>query len=183
MIKGRCAKQIVSATIVTEDGHVFYGQNDCENPQTVCPRDTAGCKSGEGYEMCKDICQQTGHAEINALTRAGDAANGATLFLQGHTYACDPCKEAAIAAGIKRIVIIPRHLPDYIPYDEWIPKDDLEVGEWYLCKARCNSFALWNGEKFDVPSCSFGTHYIEHEKHWDDGAPHGTVKPFKLIEE
>jgi len=61
--------------------------------------------SGVGYELCRDICQQPAHAEVNALASAGDHALGGTLYLEGHTYACDPCKEAAAKAGIVAIVI------------------------------------------------------------------------------
>lgn len=102
-VTGPCAKQTVRATIVTIDGETFVGENDCENPQTVCPR--AGLPTGTGYELCKSICRQTGHAEINAIRKAGALARGATLYLEGHTYACNDCKAAASRAGIASIII------------------------------------------------------------------------------
>lgn len=102
---GPCAKQVVTATIIAKSGHVFVGQNDCHNPQSFCPR--GGLPSGVGYERCAHICQQTGHAEVNALGLAKAFAAGATLFLEGHTYACDDCKAACEAAGIEEIVIGP----------------------------------------------------------------------------
>lgn len=100
-----CAKQRVVATIVTPDGFTYVGENLCENPQTVCPRDAAGYKTGEGYELCKSICNQGSHAEVAAINLAGDACSGSTLYLTGHTYACDSCKSAAFGAGISSIVI------------------------------------------------------------------------------
>lgn len=102
-MSGPCVKQRVRATIIATDGAMFAGENDCENPQTRCPR--AGMPTGVGYALCQSVCRQTGHAEINALNAAGDAALGATLYLEGHTYACDPCRAACAEAGIADIVI------------------------------------------------------------------------------
>ena len=64
-----CAKQVVKATITTLDGRVFVGYNHCNNAQAVCPR--GSLPSNVGYEMCREICQQPGHAEVMAL-RAAD---------------------------------------------------------------------------------------------------------------
>ena len=101
-ITGPCAKQTVRATLVTPAGMHFVGENDCLNPQTTCPRDAAGMKTGEGYHLCAQVCQQTGHAEINALKAAGPAARGATMYIEGHTYACEPCLVAMREAGVLR---------------------------------------------------------------------------------
>jgi pyrimidine deaminase RibD-like protein len=60
-------------------------------------------KTGEGYHLCKEVCQQTDHAEINALKAAGPAARGGIMYIEGHTYACAPCQDAAAASGIKFI--------------------------------------------------------------------------------
>lgn len=100
-----CAKQIVKAVIVASDGEIFKGDNSCANPQEVCPRDSEGYKSGEGYHLCKEICDQEAHAEVDAITKAGSKSKGATLYLTGHSYACDNCSKAAELAGIKVIII------------------------------------------------------------------------------
>lgn len=105
MNKYDCKKQVVTATIVTADGEKFVGKNWIQNRVEICPRVSAGCASGEGYHLCKEVCEQVGHAEIVALSIAGDKAKGSTLFLEGHTYACDPCKSACHEAGIKEIII------------------------------------------------------------------------------
>ena len=102
-MSGPCAKQTVTATIVTPDGRRFVGTNHVRNPQSVCPR--ADLPTGVGYELCRDVCGQAGHAEIDAIAKAGDDARGGILYLEGHTYACEPCKAAARKAGIVRIVI------------------------------------------------------------------------------
>jgi len=102
-MRGPCAKQRVIATIVAADGRRFVGENDCRSPQPACPR--AGMATGEGYELCAHICRQTGHAETNVLAAGGKAAQGAILYLDGHTYACEACKAACAAAGVSGIVI------------------------------------------------------------------------------
>jgi deoxycytidylate deaminase len=79
----------------------FVGENDCANPQAVCPRGP-----GEGYEKCKTICQQAGHAEIEALKAAGEHARGAEALLYGHYWMCEPCGAAMRAAGIYSIKIV-----------------------------------------------------------------------------
>lgn len=100
---GPCAKQTVTATIVTKDGQRFVGTNYCNNAQQTCPR--AGMPTGAGYELCRNICQQEAHAEIVALRAAGLNTQGATLYIEGHSYACEPCKAAAREAGITDIII------------------------------------------------------------------------------
>lgn len=102
-MNGPCAKQTVFATILTPDGRRFISTNYVANPQPVCPR--GDMPTGVGYELCKSVCQQGAHAEVNAIREAGGNARGATLYLEGHTYACEPCKAAAEAAGIVEIVI------------------------------------------------------------------------------
>jgi deoxycytidylate deaminase len=98
-----CAKQTVTATIITPEGHRWVGTNFALNPQPACPRGDA--PTGTGYELCNSICRQLAHAEINALAAAGSEARGCVLFLEGHTYACEPCRAACRAAVIVEIVL------------------------------------------------------------------------------
>ena len=101
---GRCAKQTVVATIVTKRGDSYSSTNYCFNPQDTCPR--ADLPTGVGYDKCKDICQQTEHAEVNVVRNLpGDLLADATLYLQGHTYACDNCQSVALEAGVEEIII------------------------------------------------------------------------------
>ncbi len=92
---GLCAKQPVTCVIVTDKGEHIRGGNWCEFPQTVCPR-----TPGEGYEKCKTVCGQLGHAEIVAVETAGDKARGGRAYLNGHTYACQKCQETLFKAGV-----------------------------------------------------------------------------------
>ncbi|MBC8738574.1 hypothetical protein F6X40_17590 [Paraburkholderia sp. UCT31] len=102
---GPCCKQTVKATIVATDGIRFVGTNHCMRPQSTCARE--GMPTGVGYELCKSVCEQDGHAEVNAVRIAADHARGATLYLEGHTYACQPCQKTASAAGIVEIIVGP----------------------------------------------------------------------------
>jgi len=99
---GACAKQKVIA-VIENNGKTYSGTNACQNVQRKCPR--KGMKTGEGYELCKNVCKQFYHAEVSALKKAGKNAKGGTLYLIGHTYCCDECKKAMKKAGIKKIII------------------------------------------------------------------------------
>ena len=100
-----CAKQLVTATVVAKDGRRFVGTNACAKPQVVCPR--GDMPTGHGYELCASVCEQQGHAEVQALRAAGSAAVGATVYLQGHDYGCNSCIAALRAAGVAGLVIGP----------------------------------------------------------------------------
>jgi len=98
----KCAKQETVAIIVNED-KIFIGSNWCESPQDSCPRKEL--PTGIGYELCKSVCHQKAHAEIDAIAKAGEYAKGGTLFLLGHYYCCENCKAAMDKAGIKNVVL------------------------------------------------------------------------------
>lgn len=95
-----CAKRRVQCVIVTEDGKSFVGENDCSNPQNICPR-----APGEDYTKCRTICQQTGHAEVNALRAAGPEARGALAVLIGHSHYCAACQIELFRAGVTALTI------------------------------------------------------------------------------
>ena len=107
-MRGPCAKRRVQCVIVPFGMAPIMGENDCANPQPTCPR-----LPGEGYEKCKTICQQDGHAEIAALrraedwtARAGHSLHGAKAFIRGHYWMCEPCGAALKKAGIAGITIV-----------------------------------------------------------------------------
>jgi hypothetical protein len=70
-----CAKVRVTARLVTPDGRVFYGANDCRRPHHICPRITAS-HGRDDYRLCQDACQQPSHAERMAILAAGPWARG-----------------------------------------------------------------------------------------------------------
>jgi hypothetical protein len=97
---GPCAKTQVRCTLVTPYGALFVGENACANPQPTCPR-----LPGEGYEKCKSICRQLGHAETVALQRAAEKALGARAYIEGHDHARRDCQIALFAAGVRSLTI------------------------------------------------------------------------------
>lgn len=97
---GPCAKTTVKCTLVTTTGEHIIGENWCDNPQPTCPRQV-----GEGYEKCKTICKQRGHAEAEAVLVAGDKARGAKAFIEGHTHACMDCQHTLFDAGVVSISV------------------------------------------------------------------------------
>lgn len=108
--RGPCAKRQVVCVIVGSLGREYRGENNCENPQSVCPR-----LPGEGYEKCKSVCRQSGHAEIEALRAAGAAADGGTAHIYGHYWICELCGDALRKAGILHVVISPYEAPPTSP--------------------------------------------------------------------
>ncbi len=60
---------------------------------------------GEGYHMKAG----TPHAEVHALQAAGEAAQGATLYVNlepcSHYGRTPPCADAIVQAGVKRVVV------------------------------------------------------------------------------
>ena len=101
----RCVKKSVIAIIKTNDGRFYVGTNWCRHPQVVCPR--KDMKTGEGYDLCKKVCIQERHAEVDAVHNAGnDSIFGATCYIIGHTYACDDCILALREKGITNVVVI-----------------------------------------------------------------------------
>jgi len=99
---GKCCKGEVVA-IIENNGCYWIGSNACENAQKKCPR--GKMPTGQGYEMCENICKQFAHAEEMACYEAGKEAIGGTLYLIGHTYCCDNCKKIMKAHGIEKVVI------------------------------------------------------------------------------
>jgi deoxycytidylate deaminase len=100
-MRGPCAKRRVTCLIVNHHEEHAFGENDCANPQKKCPR-----KPGEDYTKCKTICQQSGHAEIQALAaakEAGMSVKDATAHIDGHYWICEPCGKALREAGVRAV--------------------------------------------------------------------------------
>lgn len=94
-----CAKTRVTCTLTHPDGRFWIGENWCKKPQARCPRNP-----GEDYTKCKTVCEQGGHAELDALRMAGKNAAGTTAVLRGHTYFCMDCQHALFGAGVVALV-------------------------------------------------------------------------------
>lgn len=96
-----CSKRTVTATVIAVDGRRFSSTNYTLAAPPVCPR--ADMPTGVGYELCRDICRQPAHAEVNALDLAGAAALGGEMYVEGHSYACASCMQLAQALGIAAV--------------------------------------------------------------------------------
>ena len=76
------------------------------------PNPRVGCVllAPDGSEIATGVHRGAGtpHAEIDALTQAGDAARGATAVVTlepcNHTGRTGPCAQALIDAGVARVV-------------------------------------------------------------------------------
>ncbi len=140
-----CAKLTTRATVISPDGWRFSATNWCRTPQAQCPR--AGMATGIGYDLCKTVCGQSGHAEVNACKLAGAHARGGWLFLEGHTYACDNCQSVMRGYGINRFAIgvPPENVRSNAQVDDY--------GQWDLmithppCTHLACSGARWFAEK------------------------------------
>ena len=101
---GPCAKQRVYCVILDPvAGNVWKGSNFCYNAQKECPR--KDMPTGEGYELCKSVCDQAGHAEWVTASRVIYHLVGGIAFLMGHTYACESCKQILRDVGVTTLFI------------------------------------------------------------------------------
>jgi deoxycytidylate deaminase len=100
---GPCAKTTVRCTLVTPTGEHIVGTNACANPQPTCPR-----APGEDYTKCNTVCDQQGHAEVQAVRKAkafGASLVGSRAYIEGHTYACMNCQHVLFAAGVEAVSV------------------------------------------------------------------------------
>jgi len=96
-----CLKQLTRCVIVI-DGKEYEATNSCHvEGAEVCPRVTAGSKSGEGYELCGP----PKHAEQEAAALVPPGTKGGVAYLYGHTWMCMDCQHALTEAGINTHVI------------------------------------------------------------------------------
>ena len=101
----QCKKQTTVAIIMKDGKFISQGTNEISNNVSICPRDSQGFESGKGYHLCKEVCNQEYHAEVDACIRAGKDASGATLYLMGHTYCCSDCIEFMADYGIFQVIV------------------------------------------------------------------------------
>lgn len=95
-------QRVVIAVIIKDDQVISWGTNEHDDCKRI------GYPTGEGYELCEG-CQPHNHAEQKAIRNADESVEGAYMFLMGHTYACDSCREVAKMAGIRDIVVVDEH--------------------------------------------------------------------------
>jgi len=86
--------RIVLAVLIKDGRVISYATNEHKD----CRRE--GYPTGVGYELCAG-CNYPNHAEYKAV----QGQSGGTLYLIGHTYACEPCQEAIRKAGATLVII------------------------------------------------------------------------------
>ena len=64
---------------------------------------------------------------------------------------------------------------------DYIKKEDLVDGAYYICDARNFTEGMWNGTSFTYNRLKFGGTFLDTELHWDDGPPYGTVQPLAEV--
>lgn len=92
-----CLKQTTRCIIKRADGRQYEATNECAvDGLKICPRVTAGCPTGTGYELCGST-----HAEANVAKLAAESADiPGEAFLYGHTWLCKPCQDALTAVKV-----------------------------------------------------------------------------------
>ena len=97
-----CLKQLTHCKIVREDGRTYEATNECDvDGLEICPRVTAGCVTGTGYELCGST-----HAEANAAKLAEESKDvPGVAYLTGHTWFCKDCQDALTAVNVTTFVI------------------------------------------------------------------------------
>lgn len=116
-----CIKQTVMAAITTKNNEIIFGFNGINNKDVLeCPRVLENMKTGEGYHLCKEVCNQASHAEVEAINNANINKidiKDSSLYLIGHTYCCDNCLDKISKAGIKELFILDENDKTILFYD------------------------------------------------------------------
>jgi hypothetical protein len=70
-------------------------------------------------------------------------------------------------------------------FEDYIPLGDCVHGALYLIYARNGSYGIYREDEkgFELARTKFTSTFIDMEYHWDTGAPYGTCKPRKMVEQ
>lgn len=108
-----CVKQSLMCVVERKDEKIFFGTNTCvTDGDGECRRVKAGCKTGEGYELCESI-----HSEINcvnAIKAYGGPVVEGVAYLYGHNWFCGPCQWALQEVGVNVFIVTGEEKPEYI---------------------------------------------------------------------
>lgn len=101
---------VKTGSVVVKDGEIIgWGSNGSSyHTEHGCERVKRGIPTGHGYELCEG-CDPKNHSEPRAIADAlknGHETIGADLYLWGHWWACQPCWNAIIEAGIENVYLL-----------------------------------------------------------------------------
>lgn len=74
-----------------------------------CIRRIFGIPSGQKYWLCPGCATNRQHAEsrvAHEARRRGIDITGADVYLWGHWWACQPCWDAILAAGVRDLYVV-----------------------------------------------------------------------------
>jgi deoxycytidylate deaminase len=118
-----------AASVLVKNGKkiIAIGRNKSAHP-TFCPRKALLSPTGQGYDLCPGFCHSDNHSESAAIAAAkasGKSPVGTDLYLGGHWWACKPCWDAMIAAGIRNVFVAEGAKARY---EDAARKDDPKAG-------------------------------------------------------
>jgi len=97
------------AVVVLHGDIIGRGANGSEyHKKHGCERIRRGIPTGHGYELCEG-CHPKNHAERRSIfdtAALGHRTLGADLYLWGHWWACQPCWDTMIEAGIENVYLL-----------------------------------------------------------------------------
>ena len=101
---------VKTGSVVVKDGTIIgRGANGSDYHKThICERVRRNIPTGQVYELCEG-CSPKNHSEPRAIADAqaqGHDVTGADLYLWGHWWACEPCWNAIMGAGIGNVYLI-----------------------------------------------------------------------------
>jgi len=98
-----CLKQKTRCIVIGKDkDELFEATNSCHvGDAEVCPRVTAGCPTGEGY----DLCGPPKHAEQEVAAILPPDLEEGVAYLFGHDWMCRDCQHSLVAKGVRKFVI------------------------------------------------------------------------------
>ena len=98
-----------TGAVLVKDNQLIGRGSNAGRFVPLCPRYKNNCPTGTGYELCKNDCLQTSHAEVSSIDDAialNHNPEGADLYLFGHWWACGDCWSHIIDAKIKNVFLV-----------------------------------------------------------------------------
>jgi deoxycytidylate deaminase len=102
-------KTMPTGSVIVKNGEIIgRGANGSDyHLNNSCERVLKNIPTGQGYELCEG-CHPKNHSEPKAINKALEKQkdlSDAELYLWGHWWCCEPCWQAIISAGIKKVYL------------------------------------------------------------------------------